>query len=205
MIIGMLHRTLSFRNVSKSTLRIAPPNCYFVCYTCSGQQFVFVFSILLQPIGKRQRCGCHSFWLEFYKCFNLVLLLAVPTVVNIKLIESIIRITRCGLGRHSPECSLSVEDWSSCSQHATRTRILWRIRVRVRAWRACLRVLGNRLIQFSCLFIFTGKKTKKTEERFAAALKPPALTEKPLWTEGCIGSAVRRVQPLIRHTRTARR
>ena len=34
-----------------------------------------------------------SYWLEFYKCFSLGLLLAVPTIVYINLAESIIRVT----------------------------------------------------------------------------------------------------------------
>ena len=40
------------------------------------------------------------YWLEFYKCFGLVLLLAVPTIVYINLVEAIIRVTRYCLERH---------------------------------------------------------------------------------------------------------
>ena len=40
------------------------------------------------------------YWLEFNKCFGLVLLLAVPAIVYINLAEPIIRVTRYCLERH---------------------------------------------------------------------------------------------------------
>ena len=40
--------------------------------------------------------------LEFYKCFSLALLLAVPLIVYINLAEPIIRVTRYCLERHPP-------------------------------------------------------------------------------------------------------
>ena len=56
------------------------------------------------------------YWLEFYKCFSLVLLLAVPTIVYINLVEPIIRVTRYCLERHPPtvfpQCGRLVE-WFS--------------------------------------------------------------------------------------------
>ena len=40
------------------------------------------------------------YWIEFYKCFNLVLLLAVPLLVYINLVEPIVRVTRYFPERH---------------------------------------------------------------------------------------------------------
>ena len=41
-------------------------------------------------------------WLEFYKCFSFVLLLAVPLIIFINLVEPIIRVSKYCLERHPP-------------------------------------------------------------------------------------------------------
>ena len=64
------------------------------------------------------------YWLEFYKCFNLVLILAVPLIAHINLAEPIIRVTRHCLERQTRQCSLSAVNWSSDSLYPTRTRTL---------------------------------------------------------------------------------
>ena len=48
------------------------------------------------------------YWLELYKCFSLVLLVAVPLITYIHLVEPIIRVTKYCLERHPPQWFLSL-------------------------------------------------------------------------------------------------
>ena len=68
--------------------------------------------------------GLCVYWFECYKCFSLLLLLAVPLIVYINLVEPIIKVTRYCLERHPPQFSLNVVDRSSRSLYPTRTRTL---------------------------------------------------------------------------------
>ena len=111
------------------------------------------------------------YWIEFYNCFNLVLLLAVPFLVYINLVDPIIRATRYCLERRTPTVFPQrgrLVEWFSISHRCSNS---------LKETCACASIgrvfMGPSKLPYTILFSlnYTGKKTKKNDESVAAALR----------------------------------